>query len=61
LNKNEINVLNLSGVDSNLIVIKDVKVGDFDGKPITIHTLVCGTEEKPKLVYCHGYGGSGAL
>ena len=55
-------MLNLSGLTEDEIKIIDVKVDEHDSEPITIRTLLCGQDDgKPKLVYCHGYGGSGAL
>ena len=57
----ENDVLNLSGVDPTKIVVKNVKVGEYNKEDITIRTIICGTDDKPKLVYAHGYGGSGAL
>lgn len=54
-------VLKLSKVDPTLIVAKDVKVGEYNKENVTIRTIICGTDEKPKLIYTHGYGGSGAL
>ena len=54
-------VLNLSGVNPDLIVVKDVPVGEYKNTPVTIRTCICGTADKPTLVLCHGYGGSGPL
>ena len=55
-------VLKFAAVSDDQIVIKDVKVGeDHNSEPITIRTMLCGDPNKPTLVYCHGYGGSGAL
>ena len=36
-------------------------VGEFNGNPVKIHTVLCGDNTKPVLVLMHGYGGSGAL
>lgn len=54
-------VLEFANVPADQIVIKDVKVGEHDSEDITIRTMLCGDSSKPTLVYCHGYGGSGAL
>jgi len=41
----------------------NVKVGEFKGEDVFMHTIICGQQDdnKPVLVLCHGYGGSGAL
>ena len=55
-------VLKFTDIPDDQIVIKDIIVGYYNNiEPITIRTMLCGDSTKPTLVYCHGYGGSGAL
>ena len=56
-------MLSFSGLPADQIEQRNVKVGEFKGKDVYIHTLILGDndESKPVLVLCHGYGGSGAL
>ena len=56
-------VLSLSGLPNELIEQREVKVGEYKGEDVNIHTILCGdkSEGKPVLVMMHGYGGSGAL
>ena len=52
----------MSGVSMELIKQTDIKVDEYEGKAMHIHTIICGDlNSKPKLVLIHGYGGSGAL
>lgn len=57
----EMKVLLLSGMPADQLRPKNVLVGTFDGQPVYIRTVICGDESKPKLVFVHGYAGSGAL
>ena len=59
----EAEVLKFSGLPQNQIELKNVKVGEFDGKDVCMRTIICGDQDptKPVLVLCHGYGGAGAL
>lgn len=57
----EFKVYLLSGLPESQLRPKNVLVGTFDGEPVNIRTVVCGDESKPKLVFVHGYAGSGAL
>jgi pimeloyl-ACP methyl ester carboxylesterase len=34
-------------------------VGTFEGKELTMHTIIVGDSDKPKLVCVHGYGAAG--
>ena len=61
LNTCEREVLNLSGMHPSEIISTDVKCGEFNGQNVTVRTFICGSNDKPKLVFTHGYGGSGAL
>ena len=54
-------VLALSGLPADQIQTKSVKVGEFKGEPVCIRTSICGDENKPKLVFIHGYGASGPM
>ena len=57
----EMKVLLLSGLPESQLRPKNILVGTHDGQPVNIRTTVCGDESKPKVVFVHGYGGSGAL
>lgn len=51
-----------SGLKDEYMVKKKVEVGqELNGSPIYIHTIVCGDENKPKMLFIHGYGACGAL
>lgn len=60
-------MLSLSGLPPEAIQSKSVKVGtDKDGKPITMRTHVINPsnfsrDDKPKLVFLHGYAASGCI
>ena len=63
LEEAEQRVLSHSGVPADQIRQENVKVGEFKGEDVYMHTVICGNNQpdKPVLVLCHGYGGSGAL
>lgn len=61
INSVEKKILGYSGLDKNLIQQKNVKIGEFNKQPVYIKTTMCGTSDKPTLLICHGYGGSGVL
>ena len=61
LTASELKVLSF-GLPLNEIEQRNVKVGEFKGEPVFVHTVLCGIDNtKPVLVLVHGYGGSGAL
>ena len=57
----EFEVLELSGLPINQIQQKMISVGQFDGEEVYIRTAICGEEDKPILVFVHGYAASGPL
>jgi pimeloyl-ACP methyl ester carboxylesterase len=63
LEEAERRMLSFSGLPDDQIRIENVKVGNYKNEDVYVHTLILGDEnpEKPIMVLCHGYGGSGAL
>ena len=54
-------VLELCEVPINEIKVLNVEVGQHDGKPIYMNTIIVGKSTLPKMVWIHGYGASNAL
>jgi pimeloyl-ACP methyl ester carboxylesterase len=63
LSEAEARMLSFSGLPADQIQQKNIVIGEFKGEDVYIHTLILGDEnpDKPVMVLCHGYGGSGAL
>mmetsp|Transcript_5592 Transcript_5592/g.9612 ORF Transcript_5592/g.9612 Transcript_5592/m.9612 type:complete len:227 (+) Transcript_5592:76-756(+) len=51
----------MSGVDPSLIKQLNVVIYQFKGEDVYIRTNICGSQDKPKLVWIHGYASSGPL
>ena len=71
LHQLEMEVLLFSGLDEHHFTRHDVPVGEFEGAPVTIRTIIISDKHvnrsvddvipKEKLVLQHGYAGAGAL
>lgn len=63
LNAYEAKVISYSGLDKSMYEVRNVEVGEYKKKKVTIRTIIIGkeNENKPTLVFCHGYGGSAAM
>ena len=68
--KLELQVLLFSGLDIGYFTRYDVPVGEFEGEPVTIRTIIISDKhmskredgiKREKLVLMHGYAGAGAL
>jgi hypothetical protein len=64
LYRQEREVLEFAGIPMNFIQSLNVRVDNYDGKPVYIRTQlidVRSSSEKPVLVFVHGYAASGSL
>lgn len=64
LYRREREVLEFAGIPMNFIQSLNVRVDDYDGKPVYIRTQLIDlghSSDKPVLVFVHGYAASGSL
>ena len=52
-------VLQFTGLPLDDFNVKNIVVDERNGKEVCIRTIICGDEQKPKLVFIHGFGASG--
>jgi hypothetical protein len=57
----ETNLLEYSGIPLKDIKQRSIEVDSYQGKPVTVRTIIIGDKNLPKLVWIHGYAASGAL
>ena len=48
-------VLDYSGMNLDEVRVIDVFVGQWEGEPVFMHTILVGDPDKPCLVLMHGY------